>query len=135
MDYMVEAVPAEGYEFDHWEEWYRRSNSPDDFKKTFLVITSPLFWLQLGTSVNGTKIKSPLSYLVAHFKPIGPVYDDPEPDQPEEFETYPPVSDYDDVNYNTGDHLISDTNSRPTIDGILAQAERLVEMIKEFKGE
>jgi hypothetical protein len=68
MDYEVEAVPADGWEFSHWQVVGRASNNPNDVYNNTLYLTLPIV-IDLMLQWN-QGIESPLVYLVAHFRPI-----------------------------------------------------------------
>ena len=76
MDYEVEAVPADGWEFSHWQVVGRASNNPNDVYNNTLYLTLPIV-IDLMLQWN-QGIESPLVYLVAHFKRV----DEPEAVEP-----------------------------------------------------
>ena len=68
MAYFVEAKPADGYVLSHWQVVGRASNNPNDVYNKVVDVRS-LISIDLNfQKANG--IKSPLVYLVAHFKPV-----------------------------------------------------------------
>ena len=78
MTYGVVAVAADGYELSHWQVVGRASNNPNDVYNKVVDVRS-LINIDLNfQKANG--IKSPLVYLVAHFKPVG----EPDSDSAEE---------------------------------------------------
>ena len=75
MLYDVEAVPADGYELSHWQAVGRQSNNPNDIFDVVYESSGVQFPDLTVQRNNG--IKSPLIYLVAHFKKIDPVLESP----------------------------------------------------------
>ncbi|MDY6894337.1 MAG: hypothetical protein SVO01_02810 [Thermotogota bacterium] len=94
MDYELDAIPANGYKFSHWQVVGRASNNPNDVYNKIVDVPSPISIDLRFQRSNG--IKSPLVYFVAHFKPVEPVLEsppttfEPEPEEPEgEFDHEP----------------------------------------------
>jgi hypothetical protein len=118
MSYTVNATPAEGYVFRHWEAWYRSSNSPDDFlEMEYPFNTTGDVVITLFKTIGNTKIKSPLSYLVAHFKPIAASTENDTPSDISEPETPEDIE-------NT-------TENSYTKQDILDAIDRLLELVKK----
>ena len=75
MEYTVKAVAFAGYELSHWQAVGRQSNNPNDIFD--VVYESSVVQFPDLTVHRNNGIKSPLIYLVAHFRKIEPETVDP----------------------------------------------------------
>ena len=120
MGYAVKAVASTGYEFSHWQAVGRKSNNPNDVYNVTYDSIGKAFPVAL-TLQRDNGIKSPLVYLVAHFKPVD-IEQEPGPEpEPEPIpDPGPPNDDIIVIDDVTKDEIIR------ALDDIIANAEKIM---------
>ena len=138
MGYAVEAVAADGYTFSHWQVVGRASNNPNDVYNKVVDVRS-LISIDLNFQ-KANSIKSPLVYLVAHFKPVElveePVLESPPTTfEPETSENdgccIPTIEELPDTEWISIDEITKDEILR-ALDDITANVEKIRNMVEEI---